>query len=451
MFHKRLNKFIKNPKKALFTLAVPTIVAMTVQTMYNVVDTAFIGRLGVDAIAALTFCFPIFFILIAINQGIGVGMSAKVSQFFGAKNKTAAENAAIHGLIVSVILALVVFVLGILFLKPLFSLIGASGPVLEMSLSYMYIVLFGVFFMFPAFIFNGIFTSQGDTRTPTKIQIYALVINIILDPIFIYVFGFGIAGAAIATSISFLFSLLQSIYFIRKKSLLHIHPKNFHFSPWIIKQIIFIGAPASVLMLLISFYVTVMNNVLINFGTAYVAALGLAFRISNILFMPVIGGSVALLTLVGMFYGAKRYDLVKGIIYYSLKVGFAFTVLGGIVFFIFPSLVLRIFTADAELLRLSSSYLRIDLCTLPFLAVANLINRSMQGLGTGMPGLVVNIVRVLVVAIPLTYLFVFVFGLSYLFVAVADVIGGLVAAIVAVIWIIIKLKKLHLIGEEIKK
>ena len=448
MLHKRVNKFIRNPKKALFRLALPTIVAMVVQTMYNVVDTAFIGRLGVEAIAALTFAFPIFFILIAINQGIGVGMGAKISQFFGAKNKTAAENVAMHGLFISILMALMVFVLGILLLKPLFALIGASGNVLEMSLSYMYIVLIGVFFMFPAFIFNSIFISQGDTKTPTKIQIAALVLNIILDPIFIYTFGFGVQGAAIATSIAFLFSLLLSMYCIRKKSLLHIHPKNFHFSPWIIKNIFFIGAPASVLMLLISVYITFMNHVLVSFSNAHVAALGLAFRISNVLMMPIVGGSVALLTLVGIFYGAKRHDLVNDIIYYTLKIGFIFTCLGGVIFFIFPSLFLRIFTSDAELLRLGSNFLRIDLFILPFLTIATLTNRAMQGLGEGLPGLIVNLVRVIVVAVPLTYLFVFVFGFGYLSVAVADVIGGVIAAAVAITWIILKLKKLHLLDSE---
>ena len=125
MLHQRLNKFIRNPKKALFTLALPTIIGMTVQTLYNVVDTIFVSRLGVEAIAALTFAMPLFFILIAVSQGLNVGMGAKISQFIGAKNKTAAENVAIHGLLISIVRAVLIFSLGIIFLKPLMTLIGA--------------------------------------------------------------------------------------------------------------------------------------------------------------------------------------------------------------------------------------------------------------------------------------------------------------------------------------
>lgn len=448
MLKQRLNKFIRNPKKALFTLALPTVIAMVVQTMYNVVDTAFVGRIGVDAIAALTFALPIFFILIAINNGISVGMSAKIAQFFGAKNKTAAENVALHGLLISLVVALFVFIAGLFLIKPLFILTGASGNVLDLALSYMYIVLASTFFMYPAFAFHGIFTSQGDTKTPMILQITALSLNIVLDYIFIFIFNLGVPGAAYATALSFVFNFTLGFYYIRKKSLLHIHLKNFHFSPWIIKKIFFIGAPASLLMLLISIYVMAMNRIMISFSSTYVAVMGVAFRLENVVIMPVIGLSIALLTLVGMFYGARRYDLVRKIIFYSLKIGLVFTFVGCLVFFILPYPFLRIFTPDQTLLALSINFLRIDIWVIPLLATVTLINRSMQGLGTGLPGLVSNIVRVIVVAIPLSYLLVFVAGWNYLAVAVADVIGGLIAAAVALIWIIIKLKKLHLLDSN---
>jgi len=448
MLHKRLNRFIRNPKKALFTLALPTVIAMVVQTMYNVVDTAFVGRLGVEAIAALTFAFPVFFIIIALNQGLNVGMSAKISQFIGAKNKTAAENVAVHGLLISLAVGLFLSVLSLVFLKTIFVFLGASGEVLGLSISYMQIILLGSVVAFPAFMFHGIFTSQGDTKTSMKIQVSSLILNIVLDPIFIFVFGLGVRGAAIATALAWLFSLLLSVYYLKKKSHLDINLKVFDFSPWIVKKIIFIGAPASLLMLLISAYVLVLNKVMVYFSNAHVAAVGIAFRLENVAIMPVVGGSIALLTLVGMFYGARRYDLVKKTIFYGLKVGILFTLAGSLIIFIFAELFLRIFTTDASLIALGANFVRIDVWVLPVLAVATLINRSMQGLGTGLPGLVINIVRVLAVSIPLTLIFVFVLGFGYLSAAWADVIGGSVAAVVAVTWIVLKLKKLHLLNSD---
>ena len=208
----KIDEFIKAPKKALFTLALPIIIAMLVQIMYNIVDTAFVGRLGAEAIAALTFSFPIFFVLIALNSGIGVGISSYISRLLGAKNKKEAENAASHGLLISLLFAFIIFFIGIATLKPLFVIFGAADSVLELSIDYMSIILLGVFFMFPAYVINSIFSSQGDTKTPMKIQISALFLNIILDPIFIYVLGLGVRGAAIATVISFMFSFILSVY-----------------------------------------------------------------------------------------------------------------------------------------------------------------------------------------------------------------------------------------------
>ena len=181
----RVDEFIKNPKKALFRLALPIAIAMMVQVMYNIVDTAFVGRLGADAIAALTFSFPLFFVLMALNSGIGTGMSSRIARYLGDKNKKQAENTAFHGLLISLGLALIIFIIGMLSLQSLFSLFGATESVAKLGISYMSIILLGIFFMFPSYVLSSIFSDQGDTKTPLKVHIIALIFNIILDPIFI--------------------------------------------------------------------------------------------------------------------------------------------------------------------------------------------------------------------------------------------------------------------------
>jgi len=441
MLKERVETFIRHPKKSLFVLASPMIVGMIVQTLYNLVDTAYVGRLGADSIAALTFSFPIFFILIAINAGMAAGMGSQISRYLGSNNQTAAENTAMHGLIISLVLSFLLFFGGHLILEPLFLLLGATGNVLKLAMDYTSLILMGVFFMLPGYILNSIFSAQGDTKTPMKIQIIALAINIILDPIFIFGLGLGVKGAALATVIAFITALLFNIYYIKKVSQLHIHINSYHFSPFIIKKIVTIGIPASMVMLLMSVYIMIINRFMAHFGTDYVASFGLASRLESVAVLPIAGLSMALLTLVGMFDGAKRYDLIKSISWFAIKIGVLATSLIGLLFFGFPFIILKVFTSDPTLLTLGGNYLRIDVFTFPLMAITMSVSRIMQGMGYGLPGFTVNLIRVLAVSIPLAYLFVFILHYSYLSVAVAMVTGTLAASLIGAVWLEIKLRK----------
>lgn len=438
----RVDEFVKNPKKALFVIATPMVIAMLVHTMYNIVDTAYVGRLGTDAIAALTFSFPLFFILISLNAGLGAGINSRISRFLGEKNKKLAENTAVHGILISLVLALVIYLIGIVSIRHLFYLFGATDAVSKLGLDYMYIILIGAFFMFPSFAIYNIFNAQGDSKTAMKVQVITLIINIILDPIFIYVLGYGVKGAAIATVISFIFSITLYYYFIKTKSYLDIKLSSFNFSPKLVKEILKVGIPASLMMLSMSVYFMIINKFMSNFGTEYVAASGIAFRLESIIIMPVVAFSLSVLTLTGMFFGAKQYNLIKFIIKYSLKILIILTSLIGLIFFILPSLFLRIFTSDQVLLSLGSSYLRIEVFIFPLFAIVMIISRAMQGMGFGTFGFILSLIRLFVVALPIAYLFVFILNYNFLSIAIASIIGNLIAAIVAVIWFRNKMKVL---------
>lgn len=441
MLKERVATFIQNPKKSLFKLATPIIVGMIVQTLYNIVDTAFVGRLGAESIAALTFSFPIFFILIALNAGLAAGMGSRISRYLGENNKTAAENTAMHGLFISLVLSFLILCFGSLILKPLFLLFGATSSVLSLAMDYTSIILMGAFFMLPGQILNSIFSAQGDTKTPMRIQIIALIINIILDPIFIFGFGLGVRGAAIATVIAFSTTLLLGIYYIRTVSHLHIHLRSYRFSLYILKNIVAVGIPASMVMLLMSVYIMVINRFMAYFGTNYVASFGIVSRLESVAVLPIVGLSMALLTLVGMFDGAKRYDLIKTISWFAIKTGVLMTSGIGIVFFIFPDLILRIFTTDPTILSIGAVYIKINVLTFPLMAITMSISRVLQGMGYGFPGFMINLIRVFLVALPLAYLFIFILNKPYYFVPVAMVTGGLVGSLVAITWLQVKLRK----------
>ncbi len=439
---KKIDGFIRNPKKALFILAGPIVIAMLVQTLYNVVDTAFVGRLGAEAIAAVTFSFPIFFILMALNMGIAIGMSSRISRFLGARDRKSAENTAMHGIIMSVLVALLIFTATFFVLKPIFSLFGAAADVVPLAISYLSVVLVGIFFMFPGQVLSQMFVAQGDTKTPMKVQISALLLNILLDYIFIFKIGMGVKGAALATTISFTVAFFMFLRYAHVKSHLRLSIKSFKFSGQICREIFRVGAPASLMMLLMSIYIIFINKLMASFGTNYVASFGIVSRLESVAVMPVIALSTALLTLVGMFYGAKRYDLLKNIMIYGVKVAVLFTSIVGLLFFLFPTLFLRIFTPDTALLALTAPYLRIEVLMFPFMAIGITIGRAMQGMGLGMPALMITVVRILVVAVPFAYISVLVLGFGYLSIAVAMVLGGFVASIMAVVWLNLKLKKL---------
>lgn len=444
MNHNRTDEFVKKPIKALFILAVPIIISMTAQTLYNVVDTAFVGRLGADAIAALSFSFPVFFILIALNAGLSVGMGSRISRFLGEKNKQGAENTAIHGLLMSFIVAIVIFTIGILNVKNILLLFGASGNALNLSIQYLTIILTAAFVMVPAFMLNHILSAQGDTKTPMKIQLAALGLNIVLDPIFIYIFGWGVRGAAFATFTAFTVSLILAIYFIRKVSYLRLKPEFFRYSKRIIKEIVYVGTPATLMMLLIALYIIFINKLMAFFGTRYVAAFGIASKVQNMATLPILAVALAMIPLVGMFYGAKRYDLIKKVSFYAITGSFAAIAFFAAVFFFIAKYLARIFTNDYGLIGITAPYIRLDVFAFPLIAIAMMISRIMQGMGKGSPGLIINGLRILILGVPLAYVFVYYFNYGYLSIAVARIIGGVVSAVVAVAWLVLKIRKLEM-------
>lgn len=437
----RVGSFMKDPRKALFALSLPILIGMVVQALYEFFDTIFVGRLGAESIAALTFSFPLYYILLAFTAGLSAGMGSLIARSLGAKKKREAENAAMHGLLLGLILAVMMFIIGFLSLRIVFSAFGAEGRVLELSLSYMRIILSGVFFLFLYSVLADIFISEGDTKTVMTVQIISLLINIILDPVLIYYFRLGVMGAALTTIAGFILSFILLLYFIRKRSYLKIRFRSFRYDKKILLEIIRVGAPATLMILLLSVYVLFLNKFMAHYGTNYVAAFGLGSQLESFAFIPIFSFSTALLTLVGMFYGAKRYDLLKDVIWYGIRIVVLLTIMIGAIFFVFSPFLFRVFTPDKTLILIATQYMRLDVFTFPLMGIISSVARIMQGMGNGTVGLVTNVVRVFLIAIPLAAVFVYILKLDFLFVPVAQILGGFVAAIISLIWLGIQLKK----------
>ncbi|MBL7034048.1 MAG: MATE family efflux transporter, partial [Candidatus Delongbacteria bacterium] len=358
--NQRLEAFKANPRRALWTLALPVLYGMLVQTAYSIADMIFVGRISADAIAAISFNFPIIFFAVGITFGLGSGLTAVIARSIGAGNIGDAENAAEHGLLLGIVLGGIFTVGGLIWAVPLLTLIGVTPELLDQASQYFSIIAAGFIFASTAVMFRSIYNGEGDTRLPVIIQSGGTILNVILDPILIFSCGWGVRGAAWATFISQLLVSLVFVYmvFVRRRIQLRLRPAVFRFNSTILRSILRIGLPASMSMVIMSFGGGIFNFILIHFSPAAVAGYQVAIRLDQIYFLPVISIAMALVTLVGMFYGARRLDLIRVIVRYGMGTAVIIGVSCGVIFWLIAPYVFFIFTPDLEIQRVATSYIR---------------------------------------------------------------------------------------------
>ncbi|MBR9692949.1 MATE family efflux transporter [Candidatus Woesearchaeota archaeon] len=440
----RIARFKKSPEKSLLLLSLPVIVGMLLHIVYNITDTAFVGRIGVDALAALTFSFPIFFVAIALSGLIGTGATALIAQRLGARQKKEASRIATQALVLSIALSVLFTVVAFFFLGSLLTLMGATPSVAALSFGYLLPILLASPFLFLSAGFAAVLNGEGNTTMPAIVRGVSVFLNLGMDYLFIFVFGWGIFGAGLATALAIVFEVIAFAYyiFIRKGNQITLFRK-WQYDTSVTKDILKIGVPTSAAHFLMAFSWFFFNGLFARFGTETVAAYGLVGRTDSIAFMPLFGLTIGLVTLVGMFYGAKEYKLIVRVIKAAVWYGLLYAVPLGLLFWVFPTLVLRVLTNDATVISIAASLLQVSVFTYPLMAVGFMLGRAMVGLGDGIPALVITSIRLLLVAVPLGWLFMSLgYGPSSLILAM--VAAGVVAAILAVLWVRAKLQKIKL-------
>ncbi|UCC91252.1 MAG: MATE family efflux transporter [Candidatus Aenigmatarchaeota archaeon] len=433
---KRAEELMSDPKKGLFKLAIPIMVGMLAHTLFNIVDTIFVGRLGAEAIASVTIAFPIAFIIIAIGSGVGIGATSLIARLIGAKKKQAADSAAENAIVLSVIISFIITAAGIATSRPLFVLMGVTGNVLEMSVLYINIIFSGMIFMLPMMIMASILRGEGNAKTPMKIMTIVSVLNAVLDPIFIYLFGFGVPGAAIASVLArFIGALVMfHIFFIRRSTYVTLYFRKFRMDWKIVKDIFGVGIPASLSQISMSVSLLILNVFLITLGSVYVAAFGLGFRVDMLVLLPIIGIASGLITMVGMYVGAKNYERAKWITKYAMKISIVIMGLAGLVFFIIAEYLMMIFTSDPQVIMSGAEYVRIVVLSYPFAAIGITINSSFQGAGKGIPALVLTLLRVILLSVPIAYVLTFMYGFGATGVWIAVSLASIISALVGLVW-----------------
>ena len=441
----RLKIFLENPSKALWSLAIPIMFGMGIQTLYNLVDMIFIGRLGGQSIAGIAFNMPLFFLVLGLTMGLGTGVTSSIARFIGQDNKKEADNSAEHAIVMGIVISIFLCSLGLMFGKTILSFFGAEGDILSIAWEYLHVMCVGMPFMIFSGFFRSILAGEGDMKFPMMVAGLGTVLNIFLDPIFIFDlenyggigFGLGVAGAAMATVISQVIVFCVFIYmlFVKEHSYITFRLKDFSFSTDIIWDIVKVGLPASLSMIVMAIGQGVFNKILIHFSADTVAAYQVAGRLDMLVFLPIFSIAASLTTLVGMFFGAKEYDALRFTIRYGIVSAFCITLLSSAFIYFFADLMVGFFTDDDLIISIAVSFLKLFSMVYPLIAIAITTGRVLQGLGKGLPVLIITIVRVLGVSAPLALFFIVYLGKPVEWVWYSMMISTVVAFSISMVWL----------------
>ncbi len=436
---KNIEMITGDPKKAIVKLALPMMLSMLLIMLYNIADSIWVAGLGPDALAAVGFITPLFMVLIGLGNGIGAGANSLIARNIGAKNRDQANNAGLHAIVLSIIVSLVFTVLIEVFMVPILQFMGA-GNTIQYAMDYSYII-FGFLFIF---VFSGvasaIFRSEGDMRRATIAIAVTAVLNIILDPIFIYVLNFGISGAAWATVVSATMSCIVMSYWIwvKKDLFLDLSPKNFKYSSHIMVDTLQVAIPSTLETIVFSALAIIINSMLVlAAGTTAVAVYTASMRIVQLAMIPLIGIGTAVLTVAGVAYGAHNYKNLQTAHSYSIKIGFIVSIILGALMFIFSGQIAAVFSYTQASAGLASEIATaISVLSLFVLAIPHGIMSSMmfQGVGKGTYSLLITLLRSLILESVFAYLFCFIFGWGLPGIYGGVVLGCFVGGTIGYIW-----------------
>jgi putative MATE family efflux protein len=435
----RLQEFLDRARRAVWVMGLPMMLGFMVHALYSVVDTAFIGALGRDALAAATFVIALYLVAIALINGIGAGITAAVAQAIGRQDRAAADSAASTGLGISVSVGLVLLVVGQTTGEPVMVLLGARGETVHLAWQYFQPICWGMPFFFASGAMRSILTGEGDSRTPMLVVGAATLINLGLDPLFIFVAGFGIAGAAYATLAAQLSSaaILSYLVFGRRKTFCRISLRA-TIAPTMrtVFLIARVGAPAALGQMVMALGMGLVNRVVAEFGQHAVAGYGAGSKIDLLVALPILGLSGGAMSVVGMFAGAKRADLVRSTTLYAYRVVVLATITFGTTAWLLSSMLIGLFTDDAGAFSVGQQYLSYMVFAYPLMAFGITSGRILQGLGYGMPTLVITVVRVLLVGTAGSYIAVYLFSAPIHVVWICFIVGGAAANALSLYWII---------------
>lgn len=436
---KGIETLLGNPRKAIVKLSIPMIIALSVHTLYTFIDALWVSGLGADALSAVGFFFPFLFMILALATGIGVGGGSAISRRLGANDKSGADLVGTHTLVLMIITAVAVTVPLFLSASSIFTAMGA-GQVASMAAGYARILFAGTIIFFFSNVASAIMRAEGDVKRAMYAMMLGAGLNIILDPIFIYVLDLGVPGAAWATMVSLFVSstFLFRWLFLKKVTFIHISFQGFRFKKSIIKDIYRVGIPASVQQLAMAFSMFLLNLIAVKVGgTDGVAIYTTGWRVAMFAILPLLGIATAVTSVTGAAYGARDYVKLNKAYLYAIQIGLVIELAVGLLTFIFAPQIAGLFTLSAETVRIRADlivFLRMMCIYYPTTAFGIISSSMFQGTGKGLYSLTVTLIRTIVLAAPLAYIFAVTLDLKLKGVWWGIVTGNVIAGFIAFVW-----------------
>ena len=394
---------------SLLKLSLPIMIGQLIQTFYNLVDTLWVGRLGSEAVAAVSISFPIVFLMISLAAGLTIAGTTLIAQNKGAGNDEAVDRILAQLISFIGILSVVLAFIGFVFSEQFITWMGAEAQIIGDATGYLRIIFVGIPFMFIFFIFSAALRGIGDTVTPMVMTLFSVILNVILDPLLIFGIGpfpeMGVQGAALATIIARAIAAVYALMIlISGKKNLRFKLEYLKFDFKIIKRVIKIGIPSSVQQSMLSISQIAMTSIVAAFGTATLAAYGIGNRVISIASMLIMGVSAATTTMVGQNIGAGEKKRSEDIAKVSLSLTFAVLTVLGILVFIIPNQLIGVFNKESDVLLYGASYLRITALLYGIMGVRMVVNGIFRGAGKTVTTMILSTIAFIVLRIPLAYI-----------------------------------------------
>ena len=420
--------------RVIGAMAIPTIISMLLTSMYNLVDTFFVGKINTQSTAAVGIVFSVMFFIQAFSFFFGNGSGNYISRQLGAQNTKDAEVMASKGLFYTLVFSLIVMLLGWFFLEPISILLGSTPTILPYTRQYLGISLLGTPFIMGTFCINNQMRFQGFTKYSVYGAISGSIINCLLDPVFIFGFSMGVSGAAVASVIGQICGFIIMLIMSQKEGVIHYTHRRISFEGRFVKEIIAGGTPSISRQGLASVSTITLNSVAGNYGDAAIAAMSIVTRISMFIFSVIVGLGQGFQPMCGFCYGAKLYDRVKEGFWFSTKIGTLFLLFWSVVLIIFSGEVVSLFRDDPEVIAIGIPALRYQMIIFPACSFMLMANMMMQTCRKTIRANILAASRQGLFFIPLIFVLPYFYGLFGVEIcqAVSDIISLIVT--IPIVW-----------------
>lgn len=422
--------------KALMSLGIPIMIGMLINALYNLVDAYFVGGLGESQMGAISIAFPLGQVVVGLGLMFGNGAASYLSRLLGKGDRDTANKVASTALYGSVIIGAILILFATIFLKPILTLLGATETILPYALEYARIYVISCIFNVFNVTMNNIVASEGAAKTTMCALLLGAVLNIGLDPVFIYVLDMGVAGAAIATAISqFASTIVYLSYVFRKKSAFTFSTREFTPSRRILTEILKIGVPTLTFQFLTSLSIALINRAANGYGDAVIAGMGAVTRVTSMGTLVVFGFLKGFQPIAGFSYGAKKFDRLQEAIKTSIVWSTAFCVIVGALMAIFSTQIISQFTeGNAEMISVGSKSLMANGISFMLFGFYTVYSSLLLALGKGTAGFLLGACRQGICFVPVILLLPMTWGINGILYAqpIADVISAIITVFMAI-------------------